>query len=196
MKRLNVQEITDIASKEGLRVVWTTTGTNGYPKNEDVALVGFTDYAHAERVAKEYGLEFTGLRTRDGWGHWEFRGSGGKPLETTDYLGDGANWFSKRDDMTDAEIEKEFIGQWYVLNDVIENADTMDEILNYTLDGIDVLAAVKAMKGTQICVHYDGVEDCEVMDEYVMEIHDSDVHTHAIGLVRPVDVPVDDDDDE
>ena len=49
MKTMN-----EIASENGLQVIDTTTGLNGYPRFLKKAIIGFEDFEQAEKLAEEY----------------------------------------------------------------------------------------------------------------------------------------------
>ena len=56
-----------VAKEEGLRVQPTTTDGTGYPKNEKLAFIGFSNFDQAESLAKDYDLKLVHLEIRDGW---------------------------------------------------------------------------------------------------------------------------------
>jgi hypothetical protein len=51
MKTIDLHEI---AYNEGLELVSTTTGMNGYPQNVNYALIGLDDFQQAETLVKKY----------------------------------------------------------------------------------------------------------------------------------------------
>lgn len=58
--------VEQIADEEGLRVQPTTACSTGYPKNEQLAVVGFEDFEQAEKFADHYDLKLVHLELRDG----------------------------------------------------------------------------------------------------------------------------------
>ena len=65
MKTMN-----EIASENGLQVINTTTGLNGYPRALKKAIIGFDDFEQAEKLAEEYHLDIEIFTKRDGWQLW------------------------------------------------------------------------------------------------------------------------------
>lgn len=63
-------DLREIAEKEDLDWIETTTSRTGYPKNLKIALVGFSDFAHAQEVADKYDLDVESFSRRDGWSLW------------------------------------------------------------------------------------------------------------------------------
>ena len=58
--------VEQIADEEGLRVQPTTACSTGYPKNEQLAIVGFEDFEQAEKFADHYDSQLVHLELRDG----------------------------------------------------------------------------------------------------------------------------------
>lgn len=71
-----------IADEEWLRVQPTTPDSTGYPRDEQLAFIGFEDFEQAERFADHYNLKLVILERRDGW-HYATRRNG-TPIEAFD----------------------------------------------------------------------------------------------------------------
>jgi hypothetical protein len=71
MTRENYQSILDDAQANGLQIIETTDGNNGYPSNLRDAVMGFEDFDEAERYAEANGLRLIELHRRDGWNLWQ-----------------------------------------------------------------------------------------------------------------------------
>lgn len=136
--------LTEIVHSTGLEMVETTTGMNGYPQDLGVALIGFDDFAQAEKLAKEYGMRITTLHKRDGWHLWERNNDATwYPIKKSasdygddynDYCGgDVASFFEcekgalERDFDSLEELE-ELVKNWREIADEIENASE-DELV-------------------------------------------------------------------
>ena len=65
-----MKSINEIASENGLQVIDTTTGLNGYPQSLKKAIIGFEDFEQAEKLAEEYHLDIEIFTKRDGWQLW------------------------------------------------------------------------------------------------------------------------------
>ena len=177
-----------LAEAHELDIVWTTCGINGYPQNEDRALIGFEDWAQVEAIAKATGFDIKILRRRDGWGLWEFRGDATTALDALDYAGDGWEWYGKCKKTPLAQQEKGFIGQWWVLNDDIDNAKTCDEILAHAQLGKELWDEITMCEEGEIVLYWSETGKYERMQRRSMRLHDNDVWEYAIGLVRPAAV--------
>lgn len=91
-------DIYDIAEIENLQVIETTSEYNGYPSNIKKALIGFDDFASAERVAGKYGMNIEFFTKRDGWQLYYRTGSRAySPIEVSaeDYGNDYESFTSK-----------------------------------------------------------------------------------------------------
>ena len=65
-----MKSINEIASENGLHVINTTTGLNGYPQFLKKAIIGFENFEQAENLAEEYHLDIEIFTKRDGWQLW------------------------------------------------------------------------------------------------------------------------------
>lgn len=74
--------VEQIADEEGLTVQPTTPDGNGYPRDEQLAIIGFEDFEQAEKFADYYDLKLVILERRDGW-HYATRRKG-TPTEAFD----------------------------------------------------------------------------------------------------------------
>lgn len=63
--------IESLAYNNDLEIVSTTSGTNGYPSNVKLALIGFKDIDQAKEIADAWELAIICLHKRDGWNLWE-----------------------------------------------------------------------------------------------------------------------------
>lgn len=63
-----------------------TEGVNGYPRNCQACITGFTNYAEAEDFADTYGLEVYCLRRRNGQDFWNNLGPILNPIYTVGYM--------------------------------------------------------------------------------------------------------------
>lgn len=60
----------EIAHREGLNVVSTTTNNTGYPSHVDTAIVGFDSFEAAREIAEKYDKDVVLLHQRNGWDFW------------------------------------------------------------------------------------------------------------------------------
>lgn len=64
-------ELREIAEKNGLTYIETTSGSNGYPSNIKGAIIGFETFEEAEKLADEHNLSIEFFKKKDGWQLWE-----------------------------------------------------------------------------------------------------------------------------
>lgn len=62
--------LNEIAYDNGLELIQTTAGMNGYPQQLQDAIIGFDTFEEAEKLAKENGLSIEVFTKRDGWDLW------------------------------------------------------------------------------------------------------------------------------
>lgn len=94
-------EVYQLAEDNGLNVVETTEGVNGYPKNLNIAITGFDSYKEAKEFADEHNMEVVGLQKNDGWSLWEKSKYGSTQLDATLFQSDDAKMFFDEDDLND-----------------------------------------------------------------------------------------------
>ena|GEM_PF-4498485 len=187
-KKMTDRAFERLANAHGLDMVWTTMGINGYPQNEDMAVIGFDDWWQAQSLALARGFEIKLLRRRDGWSHWEFRGTRDKELDILTYTPGDWEWYGKCPKTPLEEQEKEFIGQWWTLNDVIGNAETCSEITEHARLGEDIWGEIETLGGGEIVLYWPETGKYERTRRYSMRLHDNDVWEYAVALVRPAAV--------
>lgn len=71
---------------KGLKREEITEGINGYPRNCQACIIGFTTYAEAKDFADTYGLEVYCLRRRNGQDLWSYHGPAYNPIYTEGYM--------------------------------------------------------------------------------------------------------------
>lgn len=92
-------DLNEIAYKEGLNVVETTTKANGYPCNLKHALIGFVNFEQIQEVADKYGLVIREIFRKDG--HQLYTRTTGACCEpfsiTADDYGDNYRQYTRED---------------------------------------------------------------------------------------------------
>lgn len=76
-------DLRDLAEREGLLCVETSSESKGYPRNIKDALVGFDTFEQAEALAKEHGLDIMFLHKKDGWQFWHRQCHTHEPMSIT-----------------------------------------------------------------------------------------------------------------
>ena len=193
MKRMSDEAFERLAKAHRCIHVWTTTDSNGYPQNEDLAIIGFDDWEQAKTIAEANGFDAKLLWRRDGWSHWSFRGDADGHLDALVFAKGDWEWYGKSTITPLEKQEKEFIAQWWTVNGDIESAETCDEIARHADLGCEIWRAVANLRDGEIVVVYRETGKYEVMQRFAMRLHDNDVHEYAVALVRPAAI---DDDEE
>lgn len=93
------RNLEDIAYENGLELIETTSGWNGYPQGLQKAIIGFDSFEQADELAKKNGLSIECFTKRDGWNLWYRTGNKEwEPFErSADEYGDNASEFSNED---------------------------------------------------------------------------------------------------
>ena len=171
MKTIDLHEI---AYKEGLELVSTTTGMNGYPQNVNYALIGLDDFQQAETLAKKYPcLKIVTLHKRDGWHLWEFN-----ERNTYQAMQVEADWYGDAYDIIDCSSEE------YFNDHVIPNLNTMytmDELECFVYHHKKIMEHLDDLQEGYSLVLCNGQYHDEIKTETMRWNHD--VHTYEIALV-------------
>lgn len=167
-------DIYDIAETNGLEVVETTTGSNGYPRELRLALTGFESASHLHEVEEMYKMEAVELARRAGHELWNRSHAGYvEPYDMAEVYDDDSNRIYFDEDFLDAEIVdfgEEISRGMLDLEDISERVELFKEIRD-NLETIDDTQFVR--------VHGN---DVEVVERYVMS-YEYDGTYHCYGLI-------------
>lgn len=173
MKNMSLEQI---AYQEGLNLVTTTKGANGYPSELSEAIIGMQDFEEAEKLAEKYGLKIVTLHTKAGWQFYEVKivnTSGPLEIRAEDY-GDDYSFY-------EGEAEEEYYKYvvWERLND---GFDTFEKLLEYVKDQEEIIKEIEKALPNEYVVTYRNTY-YETIEKKQMEwSHDG--HTYVIGLVK------------
>ena len=164
----------EIAYEHGLDLIETTSEMNGYPRNLKKAIVGFSTFDEAQRLADMYDLTVQEFTRRDGWQLWV---RGGRMYEEYDYVQiwrDNAN----TDITTYSPGEEDEV--MCELKYFLEHCDDLNDMRCYINNTEDVLDALNGCEDNQIVVtsygKLEGVYECKVMS------YSYDTHQYVIGI--------------
>lgn len=133
------KDIYGIAHEEGLYVIETTSGANGYPENLKKALIGFDTFRQAQEIAKKYDMRIEKFFRRDGWNMWQREGEAFGPIAiSADDFGDDYEQYTKSD--LDSFFENEVrpqIGYFKNFEDLKEFIDEKEKLYNEIEDSED-----------------------------------------------------------
>lgn len=162
--------ICEIAAREGLEYIETTTGRNGYPENIKGAIIGFDTYDQAEEIAAKYGLDIELFKTRYGWQFWERCGWQPTPLKISaeDY-GDDFRQYNDIDDVLDE------------LKNLVTYMGSIDEIIAAAENAREIIDEINDCKPGEIVITCQGKYYETVAEETMRWDYDSKIFT--IGLI-------------
>ena len=143
------EDLCDIADKNGLEVVETTSERSGYPRNLKQVIVGFESFEDAERIAKENGLTLIWIDKRDGWQLWHRGDTAYEPMsiDSSDF-GDDYEFENNADDVMDMARDR--------IADMCNNGESFDDIRSY-MDKVEkVTDAIEDLDDDQTVVTYCG----------------------------------------
>lgn len=162
--------ICEIADREGLEYIETTTGRNGYPENIQGAIIGFETYNQAEEIADKYGLDIELFKTRYGWQFWERCGRFFGPMEiSSEDYGDDFYQYNDADDVLDD------------LKNQVPYMDSIDEIISNAENAREIIEALNDCKPGEIVITCTGRYYETVKQETMRWDYDSEVF--AIGVI-------------
>jgi hypothetical protein len=173
MKDMSLEQI---AYQEGLNLVTTTKGANGYPSELSEAIIGMQDFEEAEKLAEKYGLKIVTLHTNAGWQFYEVKivnTSGPLEIRAEDY-GDNYSFY-------EGETEEEYYKE-VVCERLKDGFDTFEKLQEYIEDQEAIIDEIGRAYDYEFVVTY-----CnrlyETIEKKLMEwSHDG--HTYVIGLVK------------
>lgn len=166
--------LNEIAYDNGLELIQTTAGMNGYPQQLQDAIIGFDTFEEAEKLAKENGLSIEVFTKRDGWDLWYRTGNTAwEAFERSceDYGEDYAQY-------ANGEAED------YVENEVrpfLSDIDDMDALCTFVQSGKETYDKIREADDDELVIthcgqYYDTIEKRTMAYEY-------DTHHYAIGLI-------------
>lgn len=171
MKTIDLHEI---AYNEGLELVSTTTGVNGYPQDVDYALIGLDDFQQAETLVKKYPfLEIVTLHKRDGWQLWNF-----KERNTYQAMQVEESWYGDDYKIIDCSSEEYFDD--YVMPN-INTMYNMDELECFVYHHKKIMEHLDDLQEGYSLVLCNGNYHDEIKTETMRWNHD--VHTYEIAIV-------------
>lgn len=163
--------ICEIADREGLEYIETTTGRNGYPENIRGAIIGFETYAQAYKLAVKYELDVELFKTRYGWQFWERCGWMPTPLKISaeDY-GDNYSQYNDVDDVLNR------------LKDELPYMDSIEEIIAAAENAREIIDEINDCKPGEIVITCHGRYYETVSEETMRWDHDSKIY--EIGVIN------------
>lgn len=161
-----------VGEQEGLDLIDTTCGMNGYPENIGYALVGFESFDKAEEVSIRYGLTIESFHKMDGWNFYERKGLASSPIHVSAaYYGDDYDQISK------ANVNTYYEDKVVPLLEEFDNIDALFEFLNNEKDLMD---RMKLLNDGEIIITLDG-RYYDTVKEKSMSLY-KDSHEYVIGV--------------
>lgn len=167
-------DLRDIAEKEGLDYIYTTSEGNGYPRNLKPAIIGFNTFGQAQEIADKYNLSIESFETKDGWGLWTRNNRRMyEPYQNSaeDY-GDNYSEIHKMDE--DDFIENE-------VQPLLEDAESFDKIEAILKEKKEIWEQVEVMEDDEIVITSYGTYYQTIKKTSMYFSHDTRHYT--IGLI-------------
>lgn len=151
-----IKRMDEIAEENGLTFVETTSEYNGYPANVKDALIGFSNFDEAKRIADENELSLIWINKRDGWNFWHRGDTAYEPMtiSTSDFGDD----FEFEDD---AEKYMEMARE--IICELCESCSSLKEIRTFIDNVEEVADAIENLEDGQTVVtccgkYYDTID--------------------------------------
>lgn len=176
-----MKSINEIASENGLMVIDTTTGLNGYPQCLKKAIIGFENFEQAENLAEEYHLDIEIFTKRDGWQFWNRDANMAYDAferSASDY---GENFQQFEANMSQDDFLQQ-VGAAEFLDELADEEDGLDRIEGYMKD-LRVLYNAIAKASDDEIVIADGDVYVETIKEKTMQ-YSYDTKHYVIGLIN------------
>lgn len=176
-----MKSMNEIASENGLMVINTTTGLNGYPQSLKEAIIGFDDFEQAEKLAEEYQLDIEIFTKRDGWQFWNRDNNSAYDAferSASDY---GENFQQFESNMSQDDFLQQ-VGAAEFIDELADEEDGLDRIEEYMKD-LRVLYNAIAKADDDEIVIADGDVYVETIKEKTMQFS-YDTKNYVIGLIN------------
>lgn len=170
------QEKIELAENNGLTIIETTEGMNGYPKNTNVGIIGFETFEEAEEFAEQNGLQVVSFVRRNGHQFWQNQGWRTEPYDQLQEYLDDENYhcfYGNIEELAEelAQLYKDSIAD-------ITDFGEMEEIFNTFNDLYDELGTL----GDDCFIATDtSYRNYELLDKKTMML-DYDVYRYQIGV--------------
>ena len=164
----------DLAYKEGLELIETTSERNGYPRCLKKAIIGFDSMEEADECAQKYGLSVEIFHKRDGWNLW-YR-TGNRAYEP----------FTRKVEEFGADYELFTAGgeEYYYEDEVrpfIDEFFNFEDVEKFLKERRQVYEEILLLKDNQAVLTYQGLF-CDVIKLHTMS-YNCDTHNYAIGVI-------------
>lgn len=165
------------AAEHNYELVTVTTNRNGYPAELHNAIIGFETFGAAEEAAEILDGRCVILQKRDGHDFWFGENTAFSALKSEDFR-------DENNTIVHASLESLNDREW--LKSEIETLLDMEMDLSFLKQMLTNLCEteekIKNMRKGQIAIMSTSTYLCDIIDEYVMKIHDDDVTTYTIGV--------------
>ena len=175
-----MKSINEIASENGLQVIDTTTGLNGYPQCLKKAIIGFENFEQAEKLAEEYHLDIEVFTKRDGWQLWSRDNNSAYDAferSASDY---GENFQQFEANMSQDDFLQQ-VGASSFIDELADEEDGLDRIEEYMRDLRELYNAIASAADDEIVIA-DGDVYVETVKEKTMQ-YSYDTKNYVIGLI-------------
>ena len=175
-----MKSINEIASENGLQVINTTTGLNGYPQSLKEAIIGFENFEQAEKLAEEYHLDIEIFTKRDGWQFWNRDNNSAYDAferSASDY---GENFQQFEANMSQDDFLQQ-VGAASFIDELADEEDGLDRIEEYTKDLRELYNAIAKASDDEIVIA-DGDVYVETVKEKTMQ-YSYDTKNYVVGLI-------------
>ena len=176
-----MKSMNEIASENGLQVISTTTGLNGYPRFLKKAIIGFENYEQAEKLAEEYHLDIEIFTKRDGWQLWSRdnnRAYDAFERSAEDY---GENYQQFSADMSQDDFLQQ-VGAADFIDGLADEEDGLDRIEEYITDLRKLYDEIAIADDDEIVIA-DGDVYVETIKKRTMQ-YSYDTKHYVIGLIN------------
>lgn len=125
-------DIEDIADEQGLTIIETTTGSNGYPQELKKALIGFETFEDALAIADDCGWRVTTFTRKDGWQLWSRdNNTTYQPMQisSADYGDDYMDWDNEEEYLEELKVLMQNAESFAEMREIIESGEkVVDEL--------------------------------------------------------------------
>lgn len=179
-----MKSINEIASENGLQVIDTTTGLNGYPQCLKKAIIGFDDFEQAEKLAEEYHLDIEIFTKRDGWQLWSRDNNHAYDAFDRSAEDYGENYLQFEANMSQDDFLQQ-VGAASYIDELADEEDGLEKIEDYIKGLRELYDAIAKASDDEIVIAESDVY-VETIKKKTMQ-YSYDTKNYVIGLINNED---------
>lgn len=168
-------DLRSIAYSKGLEFIETTSERNGYPSHVQGAIIGFDNFEHAEKLAKENNLDIEIFEKHDGWNLYYRTGN----RAAGEFENHASDFGDNYDEFDNSWSEESFFEQ--IIKPGLENFEDLESLKDYISKKEKISEEIDNAFDDELVITCDG-EYYITIEKKSMSFY-YDTKTTVIGLI-------------